>query len=294
MLTTLTFPVRELRTFINWLYFFHAWQIPASISSNILSNKPQADWDEKTKALFREGRKLYNDASRLLEEFNSKYEVSCRIGIFKANSQGDDILISTGDEVVTLPCLRQQHNTSDKQPNLCLSDFIAPAESGMEDTIGAFATTIPPAMEESYADDAYMHLLSQTLSDRLAEAATEKAHLQVRRSLWGYAPSEDLCMDDLLAEKFQGIRPAVGYPSLPDQSINFLLDSIIDMKSIGIMLTENGAMKPHASVSGFMFAHPKALYFSVGKIGNDQLEDYAKRRKLPIERLQQFLSANLS
>lgn len=133
-------------------------------------------------------------------------------------------------------------------------------------------------MEGLYEQDPYKHLLVQTLSDRLAEAATEKMHEYVRKEAWGYAKDEILSMPDLLVEKYQGIRPAVGYPSLPDQSINFLLDELLDMKQIGITLTENGAMYPHASVCGLMFAHPAAEYFSVGKIGEDQLEDYARRR----------------
>lgn len=130
-------------------------------------------------------------------------------------------------------------------------------------------------MEGLYQQDPYKHLLVQTLSDRLAEAATEKMHEYVRKEAWGYAKDESLSMSDLLVEKYQGIRPAVGYPSLPDQSINFLLDELLDMKQIGITLTENGAMYPHASVCGLMFAHPASEYFSVGKIGEDQLEDYA-------------------
>ena len=129
-------------------------------------------------------------------------------------------------------------------------------------------------MEGLYEQDPYKHLLVQTLSDRLAEAATEKMHEYVRKEAWGYAKEENLGIADLLVEKYQGIRPAVGYPSLPDQSVNFLLDELLDMKQIGISLTENGAMYPHASVCGLMFSHPASEYFSVGKIGEDQLEDY--------------------
>lgn len=142
-------------------------------------------------------------------------------------------------------------------------------------------------------DDPYEGLLLQTLSDRLAEAATEKMHQYVRRTAWGYAPDEQLPVADLLQEKFQGIRPAVGYPSLPDQSVNFLIDRLLDLRRIGILLTENGAMQPHASVSGLMLAHPAARYFAVGRIGNDQLEDYARRRDMPVDVMRKFLAANL-
>ena len=128
-------------------------------------------------------------------------------------------------------------------------------------------------------------MLVQTLADRLAEATAEKLHEDIRKTTWGYAPNENLSVKDLHNEKYQGIRPAVGYPSLPDQSVNFVLNDLLDMKQIGISLTENGMMKPHASVSGLMFAHPASCYFSIGKIGEDQLTDYANRRGMNIEEM---------
>ena len=133
----------------------------------------------------------------------------------------------------------------------------------------------------------------QLLADRLAEATAERMHEEVRKHYWGYAKDENLSIPEMQVEKFQGIRPAVGYPSLPDTSLNFVIDQLLDMKQIGIRLTESGAMRPHASVSGFMFAHPQAHYFSLGKIGEDQLQDYARRRGLPVETLRKFLAANL-
>ena len=181
----------------------------------------------------------------------------------------------------------------DGSPFLCLSDFIRPLSSGVPDTIGLFASSVSAESEGYYKDDPYKHLLVQTLTDRLAEAATEKMHEYVRKTVWGYAPDESLSIPDLLVEKYQGIRPAVGYPSLPDQSVNFILDELLDMKQIGITLTENGAMYPHASVCGLMFSHPQSRYFAVGKIGEDQLEDYACRRGKPIEEMRKFLAANL-
>jgi cobalamin-dependent methionine synthase I len=148
-------------------------------------------------------------------------------------------------------------------------------------------------LETDFAADAYQKMMAQLLADRLAEAAAEYLHEQVRKHIWGYAPDEKLSIADLLVEKFQGIRPAVGYPSLPDTSLNFVLDDLLDMKQIGIRLTESGAMKPHASVSGLMLAHPEARYFNLGKIGEDQLRDYARRRGLPVEVCRKFLAGNL-
>ena len=149
-------------------------------------------------------------------------------------------------------------------------------------------------METRYPDDAYKRMLVQTLADRLAEATAERLHEQVRKHIWGYAPDENLSIRQLHNEEFQGIRPAVGYPSLPDQSVNFLLDKLLDMTQIGIRLTENAMMQPHASVSGLMFAHPASRYFSVGRISEEQLRDYALRRGMPVEEMRRFLGENIS
>ena len=180
------------------------------------------------------------------------------------------------------------------EPYLCLSDFIRPLSSGIKDKLGLFATSVDAEVEKLYPDDSYRHMLVQTLADRLAEATAEKLHETVRKEIWGYAPDERLNMHQLHNEEFQGIRPAVGYPSLPDQSVNFLLDKLLDMKQIGIRLTENAMMQPHASVSGLMFAHPASHYFSVGRISEEQLEDYALRRGMPVEEMQRFLGENIS
>ena len=136
-------------------------------------------------------------------------------------------------------------------------------------------------------------MLVQTVADRLAEATAEKLHHEVRTRYWGYAPDEQLTMSQIHAEQFQGIRPAIGYPSLPDTSVNFILSDLLDMKQIDIRLTESGMMTPHASVSGFMFAHPQAHYFSLGKIGEDQLRDYARRRRVPVELMRGFLANSI-
>ena len=203
-------------------------------------------------------------------------------------ADGDDICLGS----TRLPMLRQQRPNA-KGQCLSLADFVRPRDKGPADRVGVFAATVDAAMEKEYAHDEYRHLLAQTLADRLAEATVEKMHLEVRRRWWGYAPDEQLTIDQLLREKFQGIRPAVGYPSLPDTSVNFLIDDLVGMKEIGIHLTEHGAMRPHASVSGLMIAHPKAHYFELGPIGDDQLADYARRRGIPLALMRRFLESSM-
>ena len=163
----------------------------------------------------------------------------------------------------------------------------------MVDKVGAFATTVDADIESRYQDDVYQHMLAQVLAERLAESTAERLHADVRKHYWGYAPDENLSMTDILNERYQGIRPAVGYPSIPDMSINFILSDLLDMPQIGIHLTESGMMTPHASVSGLMFSHPQATYFDIGKIGEDQFNDYARRRGLPIEVMRRFLASSL-
>lgn len=237
-----------------------------------------------------EAMQLFKEANRMLNELDTAYQTHGVVNIMDANADGDDLLLNSK----RFPLLRQQTaKLKEDDPFLCLSDFVRPLSSGITDKVGAFATTVDAEMERLYAEDDYKRMLVQTLSDRLAEATAEKLHEDVRKKLWGYAPDENLSVKDLHNEKYQGIRPAVGYPSLPDQSVNFLLDELLDMKQIGISLTENGMMKPHASVCGLMFAHPASRYFSIGKIGEDQLADYAARRGMSIEETKKFLAANL-
>ena len=242
--------------------------------------------EEQAKA--KEAIKLMEDARQVLQELDGKLTCQCVFQLFDANTSGDNLLING----VLFPLLRQQYEHEAGTPNLCLSDFVRPVETGESDKVGIFAATIDDTSQLE-TDDAYRKLLVQTLCDRLVEASVEKLHLLVRKEIWGYAPEEHLSIPDLLLEKFQGIRPAVGYPSLPDQSVNFIIDQLINLSSIGITLTENGAMHPHASVIGLMLAHPQARYFSIGKIGEDQLTDYSQRRGLPIETMRKFLAANL-
>lgn len=265
----LTYDIHEVRPYINWIYFFHAWS---------LNGKPES-----------EKERIVDDANQVLDSWEGRYHTLAVFDVMEANGDGDDLVMGG----VRIPLLRQQHACADGQSDLCLADFVRPLSSGKADWVGAFATTVEPSMEREGSDDVYQRMLSQVLADRLAEATAELMHLQVRRHYWGYAPEENLSMDDLHAERYQGIRPAVGYPSLPDTSVNFLLSDLIGMKQIGIHLTETGMMQPHASVSGFMFAHPKARYFDLGKIGEDQLRDYARRRGVPVELMRRFLSGSL-
>ena len=296
-MSLLTYQIHEVAPYINWVYFFHAWGFQPRFATiaNIqgcdscralwLANMPVGD-----RAKAAEAMQLHKEAGRMLAGLEGKVEVKVVFRLCQANADGDDLLI----EGMRFPLLRQQTVHAAGEPFLCLSDFIRPAAQGIPDQIGLFAASVSGCDEAGYADDPYRHLLVQTLADRLAEAGTEKMHEYVRREAWGYAPDEHLSMADLLAERFQGIRPAVGYPSLPDQSVNFLLNALLDMSQVGITLTEHGAMYPHASVCGLMMAHPQARYFSVGKIGEDQLADYARRRGLPVEVMRKFLAANLS
>lgn len=266
----LTYDIRDVEPYINWIYFDFAWGVSGKHS------------DEK--------EKLRRDADNMLRLWQYKYHVRAMFDIFKSNSDGDDLLI--GNET-RLPLLRQQHDTANGHPNLCLSDFVHPLSSGLSDKVGVFAATVDSAMEREGGDDAYLRMLAQTLADRLAEATAEKMHEEVRKIYWGYAPDEHLSISELHKEAYQGIRPAIGYPSLPDTSVNFVIDKLIDFGKIGIRLTPSGMMTPHASVSGLMFAHPKARYFNIGKIGEDQLVDYAHRRGLPVELMRKYLAALL-
>ena len=264
----ITYNISEIVPYINWAYFFYAW------SMNGKAKDAQLE--------------LRSEAEKLLTDMEGRYHTRAVFALCEANSEGDDIIIN-GTRV---PMLRQQKVIPGK-PNLCLADFIRPASSGIKDTIGLFATSVDAAFTSNNEGDPYQRMLSQTLADRLAEATAEKFHEDVRKKYWGYATDEQLTIKDLLAERYQGIRPAVGYPSIPDTSMNFLLYELLDMKEIGINLTESGMMVPHASVSGFMFAHPQSRYFDLGKIDDEQLEDYAHRRNKPVEELRKYLASTL-
>lgn len=263
----LTYEISDVEPYINWAYFYFAWQLKQK----------------------EEQLRMRKEAETFLSSLEGRYRAHAVFRLFTAHSDGDDIVIEKGQNGVgeaeqeeRLVLLRQQEGN----PCLCLSDFIHP----QHDTIGIFATSADSGLEKDFDHDPYTKMMAQLLADRLAEAAAERLHEEVRKNYWGYAKDEQLSMEDLHLERFQGIRPAVGYPSLPDASLNFQIDRLIDMKQIGIRLTESGAMQPHASVSGLMISHPKACYFSVGKVDNDQLHDYARRKGIPVELASKFLN----
>lgn len=266
----LVYDISRVRPYINWIYFFHAWA---------MEGKPAADKEA-----------LQAEANEMLGAWEGRYHTYALFDILEANSDGDDLILGE----TRLPMLRQQHPPREGAPCLCLADFVRPLSHGEKDRVGVFATTVDAKMETDNRDDVYLRMLSQVLADRLAEATAELMHLEVRTRYWGYAPDEHLSMDDLHAERYQGIRPAVGYPSLPDTSVNFTLDRLLGFDQIGISLTENGMMQPHASVSGLMMAHPAAHYFDLGKIGEDQMADYARRRDLPVETVRRYLGMRVA
>lgn len=294
----ISYQIHEVIPYISWPYFFHAWGFRsrfAAVANQCDCPACQQTWFKsfniKEQREAEEAAKLFIEAKDTLNFLEGQIETKACFKLCEANSDEDDLVL---DKSIRLPLLRQQTIHSSNEPYLCLSDFIRPIRSGISDTVGVFAATIDDsAVTDSVKNDPMRMLLIQTLSDRLVEATVERTHERIRKEIWGYAPNENLPMAELLSEKFQGIRPAVGYPSLPDQSINFILDSILDFSQIGITITENGAMKPHASVSGLMISHPQSKYFAVGKIGEDQLADYAQRRGLPLDRMRKFLAANL-
>ena len=261
------YDISEVAPYIDWSYLLHAWGLTG-------------------KATEHTAEEVINDAKAILTATKGKYRTHAVFVLCDAKGADDDIIA----QGIAIPCLRQQHAIGDK-PNLCLSDYVSP----FGDNIGLFATTIDNNFGKEYNDDTYQFLLAQTLADRLAEATASLLHKQVRtqQELWGYSQHEELTIKELLQEKNQGIRPAVGYPSLPDQSIIFTLDKLLHLNDIGITLTPNGAMTPHASVCGMMFSHPQAHYFAVGKIDKVQLADYAQRRGTSITELQKYLSKNI-
>ena len=259
-----TFSAEQLIPYVDWSYFFHAWDIK------------RRDYASD------EAQKLRHDAIVLIQEKGSSRGL---FALCDAHSDGEDIII----EGERFPFLRQQHCDPTK-PNLCLSDFISPTA----DRIGLFATNCDIRIETG--NDPYKQLLTQTVADRLSEAAASLMHKIIRTdaNIWGYSPNEQLTIEEINLEKYQGIRPAVGYPSLPDQSIIFLIDKLLRLEEIKISLTAGGMMLPHASVCGMIFAHPAAHYFNVGSISGEQLQHYAQRRGLPVETIEKFLARNIA
>lgn len=268
----------DLEEYINWIYFFHAWSTPGDSI---------------------EAERLKTDALKLLRRLQPYLTVKAAVEVLPAYSEGDDIVVQktfhcecgqdhTIGEPIRLPMLRQQTPGHDGLC-LCLSDFIRPKSMLKQDKIGIFATSVHIDERQQLPDDDYNKMLIQTVLDRLAEAGAEKLHQETRTTYWGYAPDEHLTISQLHQEKFQGIRPAIGYPCLPDISINRIIDRIIDFASIGVTLTSSAMMQPHASVSGFMISLPQARYFSIGKIDDTQAADYARRRDMTVNEIKKYI-----
>jgi len=275
----------DLRDTIDWTFFFTAWELKGRFPA-ILDHPAHG----------AAARELYEHATELLDQIEAEALLQARgvFGFWPANAEGDDIVLDNG---VVFPMLRQQTDTGDDRPNRSLADFVAPAETGLRDHIGAFAVTaglgVDDLVKRFEADhDDYHVIMAKALADRLAEAFAEHLH-QEARIAWGYQ-DERQPNDELIAERYRGIRPAFGYPACPDHSQNRRLFDLLDAREIGIDLTESCAMTPAASVSGLYFAHPQARYFNVGRIAKDQLEDYARRQGESIAEAERWLRPNLA
>ena len=223
------------------------------------------------------------------------------VGIFEANATSDDVLVKTQDNTyVTVHFLRQQIEKAPGLPNFCLTDFVLDQSTAIQDYFGAFAVTTGAGIEphiktfEEHHDD-YHAIMLKALADRLAEALAEKMHEVLRKDLWGYAPDENCSVQQLIEEKYQGIRPAPGYPACPEHTEKRILFDLLDVeKNTGIFLTESFAMHPAASVSGWYIGHPESRYFGLGDISKDQIEDYARRKDLPVAEVEKWLGPVLN
>ncbi len=284
----------ELIPYIDWSPFFHTWE---------LKGRYPAILDDST--VGPKAKELYDDARRLLDEIVQRRQLTAKgvYGFFPAASVGDDIeLYQDGSRTTvlrTIHHLRQQSEKPTGQPNLSLADYVAPKDSGREDYVGGFAVTAGIGLDEickrfDKDHDDYNSIMAKALADRLAEAFAEFLHARVRRE-WGYGKEEQLTNEDLIREKYRGIRPAPGYPACPDHTEKRLLFDLLQVeKNTGITLTDSFAMWPAASVSGFYLAHPDVKYFAVGKIGKDQVEDYARRKGMDLRTVERWLSPNLN
>jgi 5-methyltetrahydrofolate--homocysteine methyltransferase len=289
------YPLEEIAAYIDWTFFFHAWK---------LNGKYPSIFNDPIKG--EEAKKLYDDALELLDVIiREKWlTANAAYSFFPANADGDDVLLydenSSREVFETFNFLRNQELKTDGFPNLCLADFIAPVDSGKTDYIGAFVVTAGTGIEkhvrrlEEEHDD-YKAIMLKILADRLAEAFAELLHEKVRKDFWGYASDEKLDLNNMLRENYQGIRPAPGYPACPDHSEKEKIFRLLDVENqIGVSLTENFAMYPAASVSGYYFAHPDSQYFNVGKLTSDQVNDYTKRKSLNIAAIKKLLLNNIA
>lgn len=288
------YDLAELREYIDWQPFFNAWEMKGRFP-DILNNPASGET----------ARKLYDDAQEMLDTAIKEKWLTANgvIGFFPANAVGDDIEVYTDDNrtevLTTLYNLRQQGEHREGIPNRSQGDFIAPKETGLRDYVGAFAVTAGLGSQEKIAEfkaahDDYSAILLESLADRLAEAFAERMHQRVRTEFWGYQPDEELDNDALIAEKYVGIRPAPGYPSCPEHTEKVTLFKMMDVKErTGIELTESMAMWPGAAVSGWYFSHPQSQYFVVGRLAQDQVADYARRKGWTLQEAERWLAPNL-
>ena len=285
-------PLGEIARYIDWTFFFAAWQLKGRFPAIL-------EHPEHGKA----ARDLFENAKAMLRQIIDGKLLTSRAvyGFWPANTEGEDICIyadqSRGEELLRFPMLRQQERLDDDRPNRSLSDYIAPQDSGSGDYLGAFAVTAGLGADQLAAEyasghDDYRAIMVKAIADRLAEAFAEYLHAIARRD-WGYGQAERLTTEDILAERYRGIRPAFGYPACPDHSEKRKLFELLDAPAAGLSLTETCVMVPAASVSGLYFAHPEARYFSVGRIGRDQVESYAQRKGSTVAEVERWLAPNL-
>ena len=287
------YALEDIRKFIDWTPFFTTWQLRGKF--------PEILNDE---IVGKQATQLYDDANRLLNKIVEEKWLTAKgvFGVFPANADGDDVEVYNDDQSVltTFQFLRQQNKKAAGKPNYCLVDYIAPKETGVQDYMGAFAVTAGIGIEEHVQrfeqdGDDYNAIMLKALADRLAEAFAELLHGEMRNSFWGYTNDSQLTNDELIRESYQGIRPAPGYPACPDHTEKRILFDLLKVEEhIGIELTESFAMYPAAAVSGFYFAHPESKYFGLGKIGKDQVEDYAKRKNMEIKDVEKWLAPVLA
>ncbi|HAD97212.1 MAG TPA: methionine synthase [Cryomorphaceae bacterium] len=288
------YDLAEIRNYIDWTPFFMTWELhgkfPAILEDTVVGE---------------EANSLYRDANAILDEIIDRKLLTANgvAGIFPAASIGDDIKVlnpeDSAQEMAVFRTLRQQSKKAADAPNIALSDFLAPEDSDQQDYVGAFAVTAGLGIEklvdayEAQHDD-YKSILVKALADRLAEAFAELLHHKVRMEIWAYATDENLDNSELISEKYQGIRPAPGYPACPDHLEKKTIFSLLNAEELGITLTDSLAMYPASSVSGYYFAHPESKYFGLGKIGRDQVEDYASRKGISYEEAVKWLRPNLN
>ncbi len=284
------YPLAEISKYIDWTFFFHAWKI---------SGKYPAIFADPLKGV--EAKKLFDDAQIILKRMIDQNMVQANgsFGFFEAHSMVDSIEIQSNNQVRALHFLRNEEEKAAGIPNLALSDFIAPKTSGKTDYIGMFAVTAGLGIEKWVAEyeaqhDDYNAIMIKILADRLAEAFAELLHATVRKEYWGYAKDENLSIDEILHEAYTGIRPAPGYPACPEHSEKAVIFDLLNARESGISLTENYAMYPAASVSGYYFANPEAQYFAVGRISLEQLTDYAARKNISLTLAEKLLASNIN